>query len=82
MLQWLGFERYDDQWYNGWVVLQLKRFLPSKSATYRIRRTVYITPPWGRFSKLDVSTVGKVSIPQKVVVGTISPRASRKRIAR
>ena len=42
-------------------------------------------PPLGRFSMLDIPTVGVVSAepaPKKVGVGTISPRASPRRIVR
>ena len=46
--------------------------------------TVCITfhTPLGRFSMLDISTVGIVSVPKKVGVGNVSPRAFRRRIVR
>ena len=44
--------------------------------------TLCITPPWSRFSMVDVSAVRVVSVSKTVGIGTISPRAFRRRIVR
>ena len=52
-------------------------------SNYRVRRCVshYYTP-LGRFSMLDISPAGKVSMPKRASVGSILSRAFRRRMVR
>ena len=51
-------------------------------ATYRaVYDSVHHTP-LGRFSMVDISMVGIVSVPKRIGVGNVSPRAFRRRVVR
>ena len=69
--------------YDDYDIVHTTQVAWSTGLVFRIRLLLCISPPpLGRFCIVDFSTVGNSVGAKKVVVGNVSPRAFRTRIAR